>query len=132
MDDLDLAFGYGTVKVVVNTKGREGNISPELKEIIRYLDDGTVGGVYSRELEEAVNGVKDSEERRREYMVMMAREMEIRQDGIEEGRAEGRAEGTLRTLCTLVKDGILTAADAAARMDMSVSEFEARAAALGL
>lgn len=36
-------------------------------------------------MEAAVDGVKSSEERRHEYMVMMAREMEIRAEGREEG-----------------------------------------------
>ena len=60
--------------MIVNTKGTEGEISGELQEIIRYLDDGTVSGAYSRELEDAVNHVKSSEERRHEYMIMMVRE----------------------------------------------------------
>ena len=93
IEDPDLPFGDDTVKVLVNTKGTVGDISDELKELIRYLDDGSIGGAYTRELDEAVNGIKSSEERRMEYMVMMAREMEIRAEGRIEGREEGRAEG---------------------------------------
>ena len=64
-----------------------------MKELARYFDDGSVSGEYSQELDEAVCGVKNSEERKRDYMVMMAREMEIREEGREEGRQEGRLEG---------------------------------------
>lgn len=40
-----------------------------------------------------------------------------------EGRAEGESEGILKTLSSLVKDGILTIKDAAERMGVSESEF---------
>ena len=43
--------------------------------------------------------------------------------GLAEGRVEGRAEGMLRTLCSLVKDGILSNMDAAKRAGMSLEEF---------
>lgn len=45
-------------------------------------------------------------------------------EGIEEGIKEGIKEGVLKTLISLVKDGILTITDAAKRADMTVSEFE--------
>ena len=59
------------------------------RDVLRYLDKGIVGGAASRRLDDAVNAVKNNEERRREYMVMMAREMEIREEGREEGREQG-------------------------------------------
>ena len=106
VDDPELVFGDETVKVVVNTKGTEGTVTDELRELIRYLDDGTISGGYSQELEDAVRGVKNSEERRREYMVMMAKEIEIREEGREEGLTKGRAEGEglMATLITKLKD----------------------------
>ena len=51
-----------------------------------------------------------------------------RAEGIEKGRAEGiekgRAEGILKTLSSLVNDGIITISDAAKRANMPVSEFK--------
>ena len=81
------------MKVIVNTKGTTGAVNAELQEVIRYLDSGTVSGDFSRELEDAVNHVKSSEERRHEYMIMMLREQELLEKGREEGRVEGREEG---------------------------------------
>jgi hypothetical protein len=56
----------------------------------------------------------------------------FRDEGYEEGKAEGRTEGIeigeLRTLAGLVKDGILTLADASKRMNMTEEEFTAKAA----
>lgn len=55
-----------------------------------------------------------------------------RAEGIAEGRAEGRAEGEkigvlkgfIMALVELVKDGVLTLAEAAKRANMTVEEFE--------
>ena len=52
--NYDLLFGDDAVKVVVNTKGTKGEISPELKEAILYLDHEEITGSYSEELDEAV------------------------------------------------------------------------------
>ena len=89
-----LALGDESVKVVVNTKGSDGAIGPELKELVRYLDDGTVSGSYSQTLEAAVQSVKSSAERRHEYMILMVREQEIRAQEREEGRKLEREKQT--------------------------------------
>ena len=52
------------------------------------------------------------------------------EEGMEKGVAKGRAEGMLRTLCDLVKDGILSNMDAAKRAGMSLEEFRKAVAAL--
>lgn len=81
------------MKVIVNTRGTEGTVNAKLLEVIRYLDSGTVSGDFSRDLEDAVNHVKSSEERRHEYMIMMLREQELLEKGREEGREQGIVEG---------------------------------------
>ena len=78
---------------MVNTKGKKGGINAHLKEVLEYLENGSVTGDYSRELDEAVKAVKSSEERRLEYMLLVTRDNEMRAEGRAEGRVEGRAEG---------------------------------------
>jgi predicted transposase/invertase (TIGR01784 family) len=69
--NYEVLFGDDAVKVVVNTKGTKGDISPELKEAIIYLDREEVTGSYSKELDDAVNELKSNEERGQEYMMLM-------------------------------------------------------------
>lgn len=88
-EEPDLKFGDESCKIVINTKGHVGEIGDELKEALKYLDDGSITGDYSRELDEAVQAVKSSEERRLEYMMLVTRDNEMRA----EGRAEGRVQG---------------------------------------
>ena len=45
-----------------------------------------------RSYDDAVRRVKDSEERRLEYMSISIKEMELREEGRAEGREEGREE----------------------------------------
>lgn len=65
-------MGDQAKKVVVNTKGyKDKGLSPELSEVLHYLDDGTVTGEYTEELDEAVQDLIHNEERGHEYMLMM-------------------------------------------------------------
>ncbi|MBQ7528454.1 resolvase [bacterium] len=50
---------------------------------------------------------------------------EAMEDGFRRGREEGMAR-MFETLADLVKDGIITLADAANRANVTVSEFEAK------
>ena len=100
LEICDLSLGDETVKIVVNTKGTKGDISAEMKAVLLYLDKGLTSSDYTRQLDDAVQSVKCSEERRHEYMVMMIREMEIR----EEGREEGRILGVIETMRADGKD----------------------------
>jgi len=103
VDAPELPFGDETVKVIVNTRGTIGTVNADLLEVIRYLDTGTVSGAFSRELEDAVNHVKSSEERRHEYMIMMIREQELIDQGREQGIAEGEKKGEDRLARLLEK-----------------------------
>lgn len=76
--------------------------SPELKEM-RTLKNQKEGGVN---MCKGLQGIIDDNRR--------------------EGREEGRQEGILEAFFSLVKDGILTIADASRRADMDEQEFEKR------
>ena len=122
-EEPDLSFGDETFKVVVNTKGSRGEVSTELKEILTYLDNETVTGDISRELDNAVNAVKSNEERRLEYMRLTLRDNEM----LAKGREEGREEGIFTTLANLVRDKLLDITEAAKRADMTIDEFKSAA-----
>ena len=89
--------------------------------LIRYCRDNELMKEYFKEHEREVMDMvtfKWDDKRAREIA-----EEEGRADGLAQGLAEGRAEGMLRTLCSLVKDGILSNMDAAKRAGMSLEEF---------
>ncbi len=101
VDNPELSLGDGTIKIVLNTKGVKDGISPELRELLRYIDEGSVSNAYTESLEKEVKLVRTDAEWRHEYMTldMWMKEkvkdavVEGREQGLEQGRAEGRAEG---------------------------------------
>ena len=75
-EDFRLALGDGATKVVLNAKGRVGEVSAELKELLRYMDGSAPGDDYTRELDSAVTAIRKDEKWRREYMVLVERDRE--------------------------------------------------------
>jgi len=112
-----LLFGDDAVKVVVNTKGTKGRISKKLKEVIMYLDHEEVTGSFSRELDNAVKELKESEEGRQEYMMLMT-------FGAEQ-KAAGKYAGKVEQIRGWYNDGSTTpAAEAAKVIRVTLAQFE--------
>lgn len=104
-------------------------LSQAIKSAIRYCRDNELMKEYFKEHKREVLDMvtfKWDDKRAREIA-----EEEGRAEGLAQGLAEGRAEGLaqgmekgmLRTLYSLVKDGILSNMDAAKRAGMSLEEF---------
>lgn len=74
MEDLQLPLGDDSIVIILNTKGTEGEISEELLDLLSYMDGNTPASEYTRNLERDIEGVKESKEWRREYMVMAERD----------------------------------------------------------
>ena len=98
-------------KMILNTKGKHGNISDKLKEFMIYLDENRITGTFSKELDDAVNAVKANEERRLEYMMLWVRDNEM--------RAEGRAEGAISEAILIYHDEMNLSSDAIVQKIMS-------------
>ena len=66
----DVLLGDEATKIIINTKGTLGNISDELKAVIKYMDSGITESEYTEELDREVAVVKNDEKVRREYMLL--------------------------------------------------------------
>lgn len=100
------------------------NITQAIKSAIRYCRNNELMKEYFKEHEKEVLDMvtfKWDDKRAREI---------AEEEGMEKGMEKGRAEGRLRTLCDLVKDGILSNMDAAKRAGMSLEEFRKAVAML--
>ena len=69
-EDTNITLGDDATKIVLNTKGYVGEISDELKALLRYMDGFAPENDYTRELDRTVTAVRNDEEWRREYMVL--------------------------------------------------------------
>ena len=63
-------MGDDAIKILLNTKGRVGEISDELKALLRYMDSFVPENDYTRALDEAVTEIRKDTKWRREYMVL--------------------------------------------------------------
>ena len=119
----ELKLNDQTRKIFVNTKGKQGIITPDQKALFEYIDHGKLSDSYTEELNQAVTRTKANEKWRRNYMTYALKLREEYSEGRAEGRAEGRTEGKIETLIELVEDGFISAEEASSRLNMSVSEF---------
>lgn len=68
--DMALALHDGATKIFLNTKGTYGDITPELKTFLDYVDSGIVVGDFVSELANAVNSIKRNEKVRHDFMTL--------------------------------------------------------------
>ena len=97
VQDLELPLSDDTVKIILNTKGILDDVSIEMKSLLDYIDGKEPEDDFTRELDDAVNEVRDNEKWRLEYMTLQMSyqekyEMGV-QDGIELGIEKGIEQG---------------------------------------
>ena len=106
VQDLELPLSDDTVKIILNTKGILDDVSIEMKSLLDYIDGKEPEDDFTKELDDAVNEVRDNEKWRLEYMTLQMSYQEKYelgvQDGIELGREQGielgKISGTIDTL----------------------------------
>ncbi len=69
-EDNALVLNDAAAKLVVNTKGKTGEISPALKTLIRYMDCGKTGDEYTDKLDREVTSIRMDEKWRHDYMTL--------------------------------------------------------------
>ncbi|MDO4203401.1 MAG: Rpn family recombination-promoting nuclease/putative transposase [Selenomonadaceae bacterium] len=118
-ENFDIKLDDGTAKLFLSTKGTENDVDKPLQDFLDYIDGKITDDELVQEIDSEVVTAKNRDEWRREYMTL---EMEINRRE-KAAMDKGMAQGMMKTLNSLVKDGILTLADAAKRANMSVDAF---------
>ena len=75
LEDQSVALGDGAVKILLNTRGHVGEISDELRALLRYMDGFAPESSYTKALDSAVSNVRMDTEWRHEYMRLIDRDM---------------------------------------------------------
>lgn len=92
-ENPNLLLNDGATKVLLNTKGTVGDIPPDLKAFLNYVDCGIVSGKFVEELDAAVKSVKTNEKVRHDFMTLQMALLEERLEGELQGEERGRAQG---------------------------------------
>ena len=119
---LGLLFDDEAHIIYVNGAYNNPNDTSELAKLVHDFRCSTADEMYTQLLAERTRYFKETPEGVSEMCKAME---EMQKPARAEGRAEGKKEGILETLVSLVKDGILTLAEAAGRYYVTVPEFEA-------
>ena len=69
-EEPELILDDDATKIIINTKGTEGEISDNLKAVIRYMDSGIVSSEYTKALDKEVGSVRSDEKVRPSFMLM--------------------------------------------------------------
>ena len=80
-EDDTIFLGDEATKIVLNAKGTKGDISKELKDTLDFIAGKAPQSEYAKDLQAAVEEVKQSKEWRREYMLLFMRDREQQKIG---------------------------------------------------
>ncbi len=130
-EEYKLSLEDGVYKIFLNTHGDKHRISRELANFMDYMNGSEPNDDFTRRLQAEVELQRDDDGRRMLYMTYSQTLLEMEAKGIEQGIKQGFKQGIeqgieagmLKTLRDLVKDGMLSTAEAAKRAGMSIEEF---------
>lgn len=92
-----LRLNDGTYKIFFNTKGINGNISEDTKNILRFIEDNTAEDDFTKKLAQEVRKIKENKEWQVEYMTLLMREREKYKEGMADGEIIGEIRGVIKT-----------------------------------
>ncbi|WP_293728212.1 hypothetical protein [uncultured Phascolarctobacterium sp.] len=90
--------------LLLNSQGTQGNVTPLVKNFLRYVNENVPIDKFTQEVEAEVVRLRQDKKARREYMVLSTRLKDERMEGRREGRAEGIAAKTRDIALDMLKD----------------------------
>ena len=93
LEDLELELPDKATTMILNTKGTHGEISKDLKSFYDYVNNHIVTTDFTKQIDDEISYLKLDTKVRREFMLMEARLLDERREGIAEGNDVGLVEG---------------------------------------
>ena len=93
LEDLELELPDEATTMLLNTKGTHGDISKDLKSFYDYVNNHIVTTDFTKQIDDEISYLKLDTKVRREFMLMEARLLDERREGIAEGKEIGLVEG---------------------------------------
>ena len=87
LENLSLSLKDDSVKIFLNTKGKQNDIDIEMQEFLSYIEDSSdqfaerATSPLIREIRQKVKQIKESRETEVEYMTLLQRDRENREEG---------------------------------------------------
>ena len=99
--DTNLKLNDGATKIFLSTKGTVNDVSSDIKAFLNYVDSGIVSGRFVKQLDDAVNAVKNNKKARLDFMTFQMYLLEHEM----EAEARGRIEGAETVALNLIRRG---------------------------
>ena len=93
LENLELELPDEATTMILNTKGTHGDISKDLKSFYDYVNNHIVTTDFTKQIDDEISYLKLDTKVRREFMLMEARLLDERREGIAEGKEIGLVEG---------------------------------------
>ena len=90
---MELELPDEATTMLLNTKGTHGDISKDIKSFYDYVNNHIVTTDFTKQIDDEISYLKLDTKVRREFMLMEARLLDERREGIAEGKEIGIAEG---------------------------------------
>ena len=92
-EDTGIILDDGASKIFLSTKGTLDDVSPEVKNFLKFVDGFSVKDKWVDEIQSLIDKLKRTEKEKVDYMTYQMKIAEEREEAKAEGRAEGRVEG---------------------------------------
>ena len=88
-----LEMGDGTNKIFLCAEGTQDDVSNELKAFLQYVAGEAPSSEITKRLDDLVHKAREHKEWRLEYMTLLERDEQMREEGRKEGLQKGLEEG---------------------------------------
>lgn len=106
VEERSLKLGDGTQKIFFNTKDYMQSEDAGIQAFLRYVNGETGEDAFVQELDAKVKQVKENKEWRAEYMTLLMREQEIREEAMAKGMEKGLEKGMEKGLAKGLEKGM--------------------------
>ena len=100
---MELRLNDGARKIFINAKGTKGEISEDLRKFIDFLAGNPAEDEFTKKLKEMVEMVKKDSETRREYLLAMDRERQLKEQWYDAGYDSGKDDGIITGAANMLK-----------------------------
>ncbi|WP_049897193.1 Rpn family recombination-promoting nuclease/putative transposase [Phascolarctobacterium succinatutens] len=120
LENLELELPDEATTMILNTKGTHGDISKDIKSFYDYVNNHIVTTDFTKQIDDEISYLKLDTKVRREFMLMEARLLDERREGI----AEGEANANIATAKRMMAKGCYSLEDIAELTNLSLADVE--------
>mgnify|MGYP002626628930 FL=1 len=121
-EDAGIGLGDMTHHIVFNAAASEQEKNPGIRDFLSFVRGNRPESEFTREIARMVQEKKFEQSFLNEYFAWNLHDQDI----MRRGRAEGRAEGRAAAYIELVKSGVLSLKDAAAKLGVAEGDLRAQ------